>query len=257
MDKTTVKLLLESYRPQDASDPIFAEALREVAADPELAAWFEQMQRFDAALTSKLEAIPIPADLRNHIFLGYQGTTTARDPRRHLPWAWIGSIAAAFVLGVFCWRLIAPPERSGKALVAEAPISPLALQAISYTERMPALQFVCFDAAAVASWINEQPGTQQLGLRLPKPDKSLSMAMIGSSVVDWHGRPVVMVALQNGQRMAMLYILSPDDVPGLKDGATETIEKDNWVVQAKNTNGRVQVLTTRGGPGALDFPMPF
>jgi len=27
LDKATVKLLLESYRPQDAGDPIFAEAL--------------------------------------------------------------------------------------------------------------------------------------------------------------------------------------------------------------------------------------
>lgn len=82
MDKTTVKLLLESYRPQDANDPIFAKALREVAADPELAAWFEQMQRFDAAMTSKFEEIPIPPDLRNHIFLAYQGATAAPSPPR-------------------------------------------------------------------------------------------------------------------------------------------------------------------------------
>ena len=248
MDKTTVRLLLESYRPQDANDPIFAEALREVAADPELAAWFEEMQRFDAVMTSKFEDMPVPADVKNHILLGYHSAAVAPAARRSRALMWIGSIAAVLVLGLFCRSLLAPPKRA---------IDALALQAISYTGEMPALQFVCFDAAAVASWVNEQPGARRLGFQLPKPAKALSMAMIGSSVVDWNGRPVVMICLQDGQRMAMLYILSPDDVPGLKDGATETIEKDNWVVQAKNTNGRVQVLTTRGGPGALDFPMPF
>lgn len=158
---------------------------------------------------------------------------------------------------MICWRVIAPPERPGKALASEAPISPLALQAISYTERMPALQFVCFDAAAVASWVNEQPGTQQLGIKLPKPDKALSMTMIGSSVVDWNGRPVVMIALQNRERMAMLYILSPRDAADLEEGATETVQKANWVVRTTKSGGRVRILTTKGTPEDLDFQMPF
>ena len=70
MDKDAAKLLLESYRPRDADDPIFAEALREVAADPELAAWFKDTQRFDALMSEKLQEMPVPTDLRNHILLG-------------------------------------------------------------------------------------------------------------------------------------------------------------------------------------------
>ena len=248
MDKTTIKLLLESYRPHDAEDPIFTEALREVAADPELAAWFEEMQRFDAVMTAKFQAVAVPGDVKEHILLGRVAGIAGPAARRPNALIWIGAIAAALVLGLFCWRVLTPAQR---------PMNALALQAISYTEQMPPLQFVCFDAGAVASWVNEQPGTQRLGLKLPKPDQSLSMAMIGSSIVDWNGRPVVMICLQNGQRMAMLYILSPDDAEGLQDGATETIEKDNWVVQAKNTNERVQMLTTKGRAGDLDFRMPF
>lgn len=247
MDKATVKLLLESYRPHDANDPIFAEALREVAADPELAAWFEEMQRFDAVMASKFQEMPVPADMKNHILLGYH-SAAAPASRRPRAVAWLGSIAAALVLGLVCWRLLAPPER---------PVNALALQAISYTEQMPPLQFVCFDAAAVAAWVNEQPGSRSLGFKLPKPDKSLSMAMIGSSVVDWNGRPVVMVCLQNGKRMAMLYILNPKDAADLAEGATETVRKAGWVVRTSKSDGRVRVLTSKGGPEDLDFQMPF
>ena len=97
---------------------------------------------------------------------------------------------------------------------------------------MPPLQFVCFNAAAVAGWINRQPGSQEIGLKLPKPPETLPMAMIGSSVVDWNGQPVVMICLQDGQRMAMLYILKPGDGPGLPEGATETMQQAGWVVRS-------------------------
>jgi hypothetical protein len=246
MDKATVKLLLESYRPQDANDPTFAEALREVAADPELAEWFAEMQRFDAVMSSKFEEMEVSPDVREHILLGYRATPNiVQFPRWRIP-AVIGSIAAMLVATLFAWHLLAP-----------APMSPLALQAISYTGKMPPLQFVCFDAQAVAEWINKQPGAEKVGFQIPPPPKSLSMAMIGSSIVDWNGHSVVMVALQNNKRMAMLYILKASDYPGLKDGLTETVQKNDWVVRTTNSDGQVRLLATKGGPEDLDFQMPF
>ncbi len=246
MDKATVKLILESYRPQDANDPIFAEALRKVADDPELAAWFEDMQRFDAVMSAKFKGIAVPSDVKDHILLGYHAS--ASPPSRRSLLMISGTIAAALVVGFFCWNIWAQPRR---------PVNALALQAISYTGRMPPLQFVCFDAAAVAGWINKQPGARQIGISLRKPPASLSMEMIGASVVDWNGRPVVMVCLQNGRRMAMLYILSGNDAADLKECATTTVQKADWVVRATKTAGQVRLLTTRGRPEDLDFQTPF
>ncbi len=248
MDKATVKLLLESYRPQDAHDPMFAEALREVAADPELAAWFEDMQRFDAVMSAKFHDVTVPPEVKSHILLGYHATAPVIPPHRSRVWVIAGSIAAMLLLGLFAWRSFAPRER---------PISPLAQQAISFTEQMPPLQFVCFDAAAVAGWINQQPGSQKIGVQFRKPPASLSMAMIGSSVVEWNGKPVVMVCLQNGKRMAMLYILSDSDAAGLHEGASETVQHADWVVRTTKSHGQVRLLATRGRPEDLDFQMPL
>jgi hypothetical protein len=246
MDKATVKLLLESYRPHSANDPIFAEALREVAADPELAAWFGQMQRFDAVMSAKFQQLPVPSEVKDHILLCYTASVSPR-PRRSRAMIF-GAIAAALVLGLICWNMFAPPRRGGDAL---------ALEAISYTDKMPPLQFVCFDAAVVAEWINQQPVAKQIGISLGKPPASLSMAMIGSSVVYWNGRPVIMICLQNGKRMAMLYILSDSYADDLKEGARTTIQKADWVVRTTKTAGQVRLLTTKGRPEDLDFQMPF
>lgn len=248
MDKETVKLLLESYRPADAGDPVFAEALREVAADPELAAWFEEVQRFDAVLSTHFQRVPVPPDVKSHILLGFQGAAPARRSRPRF-WMLSGAIAALLALAAFSLLFFYPRE---------TPAARLAGQAISFTENMPALQFVCFDAAEVAAWINAQPGSQKVGLRVPPPDKTLSMAMIGSSMVEWNGRPVVMVCLQDGRHMAMLYVLKASDAPaGLPEGSTETVTKANWVVRTTRQHDQVQLLTVRGRPEDLDFPRPF
>ena len=248
MDKETAKLLLKSYRPEDSEDPIFAEALREAAADPELAAWFEEMQRFDAAVGASLQEIPIPPDLKGHILLSRHNVVTAPTFYRSRFLALAGAAAAILALGLVFWRLVLPHER---------PADALARQAISYTERMPALQFVCFDASVVASWVNEQPDAQRLGITLPDPGKSLSMEMIGSSIVHWNGRPVVMICLQHNGRMAMLYVLGPNEAAGMKEGATETMQKADWVVRTSKSAGRVRVLATKGKPEDLNFSMPF
>ncbi|MDP9291613.1 MAG: hypothetical protein M3O82_04525, partial [Verrucomicrobiota bacterium] len=188
MDKQTAKMILASYRAQEADDPVFAEALREVEQDPELAAWFEESQRFDAVMSSKLQDFSVPRSVKGQILTGISSTRLPGSsvPRRRweIP---VGIAAGILLLGLITWKTISPT----RALPAYA------MQAINFTNEMPALQFVCFDASAVAAWVNEQPGAQRAHITLPRPEKAADMAMVGSSVVDWNGQPVVMIALQN------------------------------------------------------------
>ncbi len=244
MDKETARLLLASYRPEDALDPIFAEALLEVKRDPEFAAWFAEMQRFDSVMTEKFADLPVPPEVKSRVLLAAHA-----DPPRRVRPRWLvplGIAATVAFAALAVWRLAAPPRRADS----------LALQAINFTEQMPALQFVCFDASAVAKWVNKQPDTERIGLTLPPPAESLSMGMIGSSVVQWQGRPVVMLCLQNGQHMAMLYILQAGDAPAV-DGASETVEKNGWAVRTTRSGGQVRILTAKGSAQDLNFPMPL
>jgi len=244
MDKETARMLLESYRPQDHADPMFTDALAEAARDPELGVWFAEQQRFDALMGQKFREVPVPAEVKVRVLA---------DARAALPVAprarWPLALAAAAVLaaGLLAWRNFAPVS-PGRAL---------AHQAISFTQEMPALQFVCFDAGVVAQWVNEQPGVSNVALKLRKPAAELSMSMIGSSVVDWNGQPVVMVCLQNGKRMAMLYILGEKEAASLLEGKAETLEENGWAARTIKTGGQVRILAARGRAADLDFDVPF
>ena len=258
MLKATVKLMLRSYRAgsEDAQDPFFKEALRAAQDDPELGDWFKDEQRFDAVIAGKLRELPAPADLKDLILLNarsprFRSFSRARASYNARPWL---AAAAAVVLAFLLGRLTVPGAQSlagGQAAGGD----PLALQAISYTGRMPALQFVCFDAKAVAQWIDEKSATLKMGKLLSKP--MYSMQMIGSSTAEWGGKPVMMVALQHDGQMGMLYLLRAADFPAAAAGIGTITEKDGWVSKTGRRGDHLYVLATKGTRKDLDFPMPW
>ena len=97
MNNQEAKFLLAGYRPdgRDAADPLFADSLTQVARDPSLRNWFERQQAFDAAMTSKFNAVQPPAGLREAILTGAR----ASRPRRHW-WVNPGWLAAAAAIAI-------------------------------------------------------------------------------------------------------------------------------------------------------------
>ena len=260
MDKVTLKLVLGACRAGrgDAGDPLVAEALREAGRDPELVAWLEEEQRFDAFVADNLGTLSTPAGLKESILLNARSApprpaAAARPPVawRHPVATWLGvaaGLALAFLLGRHTLPDAVPASSGGEA-------DRLALQAISYTGRMPALQFVCFDPAEVARWVNGKSAGLHMGQLVDKP--MARMQMIGSSTTQWEGKPVVMIALQNGGRMAMLYLLRAADFPAEASAASGILEKDGWVSKTGREGDHLYVLTTKGTRKDLDFPMPL
>jgi RNA polymerase sigma-70 factor (ECF subfamily) len=66
MNYEEAKAVLQVYRSNgaDASDLRFAEALKRLEQDPELARWFEEQKRFDASVAQGLRTIAVPGDLQ-------------------------------------------------------------------------------------------------------------------------------------------------------------------------------------------------
>ncbi|MDP9292359.1 MAG: hypothetical protein M3O82_08355, partial [Verrucomicrobiota bacterium] len=97
MDREAAKVLLECYRPggADANDPTFAEALREVQSDPELAQWFANQQAFDSVIVGKLAHLPAPP-LPEAFSFRQKARETALPVRRFAPVAL--ALAAALAL---------------------------------------------------------------------------------------------------------------------------------------------------------------
>jgi hypothetical protein len=69
VDKARIKVLLASFRPgtDDASDPVFREALEQLEHDAELAAWFRAEQEFDVAMVEKFRQVPVDGEAGERI----------------------------------------------------------------------------------------------------------------------------------------------------------------------------------------------
>src|SRR6266404_463381 len=104
MNNQEAKLILQAYRPggEDASDPLFAEALEQARRDPELQKWLAEQTSLEARLQARLQtAIPVPRGLKSDLL-------ALRKISRPAPW-WFQPVklAAAAVamlllgLGVF------------------------------------------------------------------------------------------------------------------------------------------------------------
>jgi hypothetical protein len=129
------------------------------------------------------------------------------------------------------------------------------LQAIAYSGKMPALQFVCFDSALVARWIDEKSAALSMGKVIEKSMANLQM--IGSSTARFDDKPVILIALQNGSQMAMLYVVRAADFPDAASGAGTTMEKDGWVSETGRDGQHLYVLTAKGTRKNLHFAMPL
>ena len=121
MDNEQARLILRACRPggQDASDPLFAEALEMARVDPELAAWLAEERRFDEAMTEALQALEPPKHLRQA--LGTQAlsrrSTTAQ---RAWPASWLALAAAlALFLGLSLLFQQGEPPMTGEQIARE------------------------------------------------------------------------------------------------------------------------------------------
>jgi uncharacterized protein (DUF924 family) len=62
-----IKRLLQCYRAADKDDPVFRAALEQVTRDPELAAWFQQEQAFDAVMIGKFREVSVDASAKERL----------------------------------------------------------------------------------------------------------------------------------------------------------------------------------------------
>lgn len=128
MNNQQARFILGAYRTdgRDASDPAFAEALEQAKHDPELRAWFEKQQKFDAACSAKLESIAPPPGLREAILAGSR--MSAAQPQAKRRWwtnpTWLA--AAAAVVFLAAWGISLRPGRPGGAELARLALRDLA-----------------------------------------------------------------------------------------------------------------------------------
>jgi hypothetical protein len=195
MDNREAKFILKAYRPggQDANDPRFAEALEQVRRDPILQRWFDESVAFDAAMTEKLSATPVPSDLRESILTGVKVACAPHPPRdgfavanwqnRWRKWAIAAAVVLSATLGALVWRNTHPAPVAGWQLQALDAI----LSSIARNESR--FDLISPNPADLVKWLREN--SAPAGKKLPNDLDRLPS--IGCKTFFWRGKPVSLI----------------------------------------------------------------
>ncbi len=193
MNRDEAKVILQSYRPndQDRDDPRFAEALALSERDPELKRWFEEQRAFDTMMQSHLQAIPVPAGLKQKLL------ARPRIISLEYLWNWRPALAMAASLvllagGFAFWWKSRPVN-----------FSVFAQEIASRSwDLCPHCQYETKDLAQVKAWLAGRDA--ESNFQIPA---ALHHAQIrGCSVVHWRGHQVPVLCMYEGPRHMHLLV---------------------------------------------------
>lgn len=245
MDEEQARLILQAYRPgEQENDPEFAEALRAVAENPDLARWFAEEQAFDQAIATHLEALPTPFGLKTRILA--QGTVPARSRKRQ----WFLSLAAAAALFFLLSQVVSLWRTS--ASVASLS-SDYAREMVSFIRLAPPLEMESNDLGEIKNWLakNHAPSTET-------PARLAVLKPVGCRVLSFRGYDVTLICFrQEGNRLAHLFAVNGAAMPKMKPGEKPIFSNENgWMTATWAENDRIYMLAMRGGRAALEPYLP-
>ena len=216
MNNEEAKFILRAYRPggPDATDPQFAEALAQARLDPDLGHWLSEQTALDTAIGAKLQAVPVPADLKASILAGRKVVPLPVTPwwriRIH-PAATAAALAVTFgVIGFLA--LHEPPEPAanlpsftrdltdylGKgygvlprhAHLATTEVNYFGAQSYRMNYRSPSLD-------SVRTWLKSNGGHADFTV----PEALQNPLNLACAVMDWRGHRVTLLAFQTGRAL--------------------------------------------------------
>jgi hypothetical protein len=248
MDNREAKFILNAYRPggQDAHDPRFVEALEQVRRDPILQHWFDESVAFDAAMTRKLFAIPVPSDLRESILTGVKITRPESIrgwKNRWRKWAIAAAVVLSATLGGLIWHNTRP-----------APVARWQLQALdsilsSIARNESHFDVISHNPADLVKWLREN--SAPAGKKLPNNlDK---LPSIGCKTFFWHGKPVSLICFTLPEGRAIHLVMttvSTDSDRSIKHQA-EVIQQDHWATATWREGGMIYMLALEGSSDEL------
>lgn len=231
MNSLEARRLLEVFRPSgaDEADPRFAEALRQVEIDPELARWFKEQRGFDATLSASLRTIPAPTDLKTFILANCKVVRPPfwRDWRVHA-----AAAAIVFVLavtgGAFATSKPAPFPQFRSELINRA------------WDGQTHLDFESTDVIRIKQWLARNFAPADFTL----PEGLREARMHGCRIVEVDGRRVPMICLGDGFRHLHLFVVDGAQFTQLPpEGAPDFEKCGAWKTASWNRGGKTYVLT--------------
>lgn len=225
------------------ADPEFAEALAQAARDPLLEAWFEDQRRFDSAIAARLQALPVPADLRSRILAGGRVSRPVSWLSARRLWA-IAAMVTLFA-GLGLWFAVgtgAPSEQWESHALAGL------TELVAGREEFDAMSPRVTD---LQQWLglHGSPSTGAAAL----PARLRGLASLGCKTLMWHGHPISIICFHGpgGEmvHLAMVDRAALESPP--PDGHPVFEEKEGWRIASWSQDGLSMMLVTKAPQSQL------
>jgi len=244
MDNREAKFILNAYRPsgQDASDPVFDEALKQTRRDPILRRWFEESVEFDAAMTEKLSAIAPPVGLRENILAGVKITYFAPWINRFGKLSIAAALLVTATIASLIWHNTRPAQLAGWQTNALSVISSLARNESRFDAQS-------HSAGDLVNWLraNHAPATEKL------PDNINKLTSIGCKASSWNGTPVSVICFMRPDG-GLIHLVTTAVTPATASGAKSkpiVVHKGGWTTATWREGDKIIMLALEGSPEQL------
>ena len=246
MDSSEAKFILGAYRAggQDANDPRFAEALEQVRRDPILQRWFEGAVAFDAAITEKLCATPVPSDLRESILAGVRVSRAPTWKNRLRKWGIAAAVVLSATLGVLIWH-----HNTRPALVAGWQLQALDAILSSIARNESHFDALSRNPADLMKWLraNYAPAGEKL------PDGLDKLPSIGCKTFLWRGKPVSLICFTRPDGRTIHLVIT--NVSAESDRPIEheakLIQQGRWATATWCEGDKIYMLAMEGSRDQL------
>jgi hypothetical protein len=203
MNREQAKEILSAFRPGtgDQQDPLFAEALELARHDSELAAWFKERQAFDAAVSRRLETVPLPTNLPEAIRAGVNRRWRTAYRRREVLTALAACLMLFLGLAGLWWR----HENRQPATQFAA----CRRDMVQFLQQFPRLDLETENLADARRWLADTHHLQDVQF----PARLQRFPTIGCRTIDWHGRSLALVCFVVDGEIVHFIVIPRSSIP--------------------------------------------
>ncbi|MDB4745982.1 hypothetical protein OAG52_02205 [Verrucomicrobia bacterium] len=239
MTNEEAKFILSAYRPNgcDASDPAMAEALEQVARDPELGDWFREELAMDRVISKKLTEVSVPDGLRGNILTGHR----MMEPTDSIGWrvAAVMKWAAVFIafVGIAVFLSLRDPADGQIAQYRSDMMGLLAMKAAP-------LDYQGRSLSNVRNWLKDNHSLAQFEVS----HTLANQPTMGCQVLEWNGAQVTLVCFDTGDgQLAHLLVVDRSAFPDLGELSEPVMESvAGWTTASWVSKDRVYLLAGKG-----------
>jgi hypothetical protein len=245
VNESEARLILQSCQPgiPGDEDAQIAEALRFVAANPELVRWWDEEQAVDRAIEAKLRSLPEPFGLKTRIL------AQQIAPRRRLSARWVFGLAAACALLLIGAQIAGLWHPKAKAHFA----ADYAREMTSFIRLSPPLEMESDNLGEIQNWL-AQKDVETLSV----PVRLAALRPVGCRVLSFRGHDVTLICfVREGNRLAHLFTVDRSALPEMKPGGKPLFANENgWMTATWVEGDRVYMVAMQGGRAALEEYLP-